>query len=269
MQMMTDRTSNLQSVDRVRHAQIMEILRTQPTALVKDLAERLDVSASTIRRDLDELESKGLVQRIFGGVVLESGNGQEPPFQVRQVTHSKEKDQIGKAAAGWVQDGEVVFIDGGTTTPFIIPYLIERNGITIITCGVNVATAIPINRNNISVILVGGVLNIQTQSITGPMALESLRIYGLKCDKAIIACTAVSAELGATNRTIERIPLKRMAMQISGETAFVADGAKIGKSALGNICPIDAIQVLFTDCSAPQEEVEHIRERGAKVVVAE
>jgi len=247
----------------------MEILRAQPTALVKDLADRLGASSSSIRRDLNELESIGLVQRIFGGVILDPGAAQEPPFQIRQVIYSKEKDSIGKAAAAWIQNGDVVFIDGGTTTPFIIPYLLGHLGITIITCGVNVATAIPDGKDNISVILVGGELLVKTQSISGPMALESLRIYALKCNKAIIACTAVSAELGATNRTLERIPLKRMAIEISNETAMVADGSKIGKGALGNICPIETLQLLFTDCSAPPKDLDRIRDCGVKVVVAD
>jgi DeoR/GlpR family transcriptional regulator of sugar metabolism len=194
---------------------------------------------------------------------------QELPFQIRQVIHSKEKNSIGKAAAAWVQNGDVVFIDGGTTTPFIIPYLLEHRGITIITCGVNVATAVPDGKDNISVILVGGELHVKTQSITGPMALESLRIFALKCNKAIISCTAVSADLGATNRTLERIPLKRMAIEISDETAIVVDGSKIGKDALGNIGPIETFQLLFTDRSAPPKELDRIRDCRVKVVVAD
>jgi DeoR/GlpR family transcriptional regulator of sugar metabolism len=253
----------------IRHIQIMEELRKDTAVIVRDLAQRLDVSESTVRRDLDELEGKGLVRRIFGGVVLNTDVIPEPPFHTRQITHSKEKDRIGKAAANWVRDGDVVFIDGGTTTPFIIPHLLDHKGLTIITCGVNVATAVPTIRDNISVILVGGSLHLETQSITGPMALESLRIYGLRCNKAIIACTAVSAELGATNRTLERIPLKRMAMEISQKTAFVADGSKIGKGALGIICPIDAVHVLFTDSSAPKQDLVRIHDCGVKVVVAD
>jgi DeoR family myo-inositol catabolism operon transcriptional repressor len=229
----------------------------------------LEVSESTVRRDLDEMVVKGLVRRIFGGVVLNSDVIPEPPFQTRQVTHRQEKDSIGRAAAAWVQDGDVVFIDGGTTTPFVIPYLLNHQNLTIITCGVNVATAIPIHRDNISVILVGGALHLETQSITGPMALESLRIYGLRCNKALVACTAVSAQLGATNRTLERIPLKRMAMEISQQTAILADGSKIGKGALGIISSMDAIHMLITDSTAPQEELDRIQECGVKVVVAD
>jgi DeoR/GlpR family transcriptional regulator of sugar metabolism len=252
----------------MRHLEIMEVLKKDTAINVSDLARLLHVSESTIRRDLDELEVKGLVRRIFGGAVLNTEVVPEPSFQTRQITHQSEKEAIGKAAAAWVRDGDVLFIDGGTTTPCIISHLLDHKDLTIITCGINVVTAIPTSHPGINVILVGGALHLETQSITGPMALESLRIYGLRCNKAIIACTAVSAERGATNRTLERIPLKRMAMEISHHTAVVADGSKVGKGALGIICPIDAVHVLFTDHSAPEEALERIQESGVRVVVA-
>lgn len=253
----------------IRHLQIMEALRKDTVIITRDLAKRLDVSESTIRRDVDELESNGLVRRIFGGVVLNTKVIPEPSFQTRQVTHRKEKERIGKVAAEWICNGDVVFIDGGTTTPFIIPNLLNHKDISIITCGLNIASAISPTSQNINVILVGGAVHLETQSITGPMALESLKIYGLRCNKAIIACTAISAELGATNRTLERIPLKRMAIEISQEMAIVADGSKIGKCALGIICPIDATHVLFTDGSAPKEDLARIRDCGVEVVLTD
>jgi DeoR/GlpR family transcriptional regulator of sugar metabolism len=252
----------------LRHTRIVEALRKDTAINVRDLARRLEVSESTVRRDLDELEEKGQVRRIFGGVVLNTDVIPEPSFHARQIIHRKAKDAIGRAVASWICDDDVLFIDGGTTTPFIIPYLMDRKGITIVTCGVNVATAIPPNHGGINVILVGGLLHVETQSITGPMAIESLRIYGLRCNKAIIACTAFSAEGGVTNRTLERIPLKKKGMEIAKQTAVVADGSKIGKNSLGIICPTTDVSMLFTDNSARREDLDLIRDSGVKVVVA-
>jgi DeoR family transcriptional regulator of aga operon len=129
--------------------------------------------------------------------------------------------------------------------------------------------AVLLTSSHISTIIVGGELNVESQSVTGPMALESLRIYGIRCDKAFIGTGGVSAKFGVTNRILERLPLKRMVMEISNEVAVVADGSKIGVVTLGHIAPIEAFQLLITDKSAPVEELEKIEAYGVKIKIAD
>jgi DeoR/GlpR family transcriptional regulator of sugar metabolism len=254
-------------VNRPRHVHILDILREESTVLVRDLAGRMDVSESTIRRDLDELEAQGLVRRIHGGAVLEVQSQTEPPFELRQISHKKEKDLVGRAAAELVRDGEVVFIDGGTTTQFIVPYLLEKENLTVVTCGLNIADALSSSRD-ISTIVVGGELHVESQSFAGPLTLEALQIYGIRCDRAFIGAGGVSAKHGVTNRILDRIPLKRKAMEISHKAAVVADGSKIGVVTLGLVAPIESIHHLITDKSAPERELREIAARGVKIKIA-
>jgi DeoR/GlpR family transcriptional regulator of sugar metabolism len=243
-----------QQIARVRHLNILNILKESPTESIKDLAARLNISSSTVRRDLDELEAQGLVRRVFGGAILEKQNWSEPPFEIRETLHSREKDRIACVAAELILDGDIIFIDGGTTTQFIVPYLSTKKNVTVVTCGLNVAYEL--NRlENITTFVVGGELHKDSHSISGALAVAMLDIYKFRFSKAFIAASAVSAEHGVTNRLLDRIQLKRKAMEISQQSIVLADGSKIGTVALGQIAPITDISTLVTGTSAPEQEM--------------
>ena len=257
-----------QQIPRVRHLNIMNILKESPTASIKELADRLGISQSTIRRDLDELEEKGLARRVFGGAILEKPFWNEPPFELRETLHSDEKDKIARCAADLIMDGDTVFIDGGTTTQFIVPHLVSKRNVTVITCGLNVAYEL--NRlENVTSFIVGGEIHTDSHSISGALALAVLDVYKIRCDKAFIAASAISAEHGVTNRILDRIPLKRKAMEISRQVIVLGDGSKIGTVALGQIAPITDFQILVTDTTAPEQEIAAIRAQGVDVRIAE
>lgn len=254
-------------ISRARHLNIINILKEQPTASIKDLAVMLQISQSTIRRDLDELEEQGYARRVFGGAILERQVGAEEPFELRETLHSAAKDAIARVAASFVEDGDTIFIDGGTSTQFLIKYLANLKDITAITCGLNVA--FELNKyDNISSFIVGGELHKDSHSISGALSLAVLDVYKIRCDKAFIAASAVSADHGVTNRILDRIPLKRKAMEISTKSILIADGSKIGTTAMGQIATLDEFDQLVTDSSAPTDEIEAIRATGLQVHVA-
>lgn len=257
-----------QQISRARHLNILTILKESPTVSIKELADRLAISQSTIRRDLDELEVQGFARRVFGGAILEKQNWKEPPFELRETLHSHEKDKIARYASDFILDGDTVFIDGGTTTQFIVPYLASKKNVTVVTCGLNVAYALNL-LENLTSIIIGGEIHTDSHSISGALALAVLDVYKIRCDKAFIAASAISAEHGVTNRILDRIPLKRKAMEISQKAIVLADGSKIGTVALGQIAPITDFYTLVTDASAPEQEIAAIRALGVDVRIAE
>jgi len=260
--------SDHQQIARVRHLNILNILKESPTESINDLAARLNISSSTVRRDLDELEAQGLLRRVFGGAILEKQNWSEPPFEIRETLHSREKDRIACVAAELILDGDIIFIDGGTTTQFIVPYLSTKKNVTVVTCGLNVAYEL--NRlENITTFVVGGELHKDSHSISGALAVAMLDIYKFRFSKAFIAASAVSAEHGVTNRLLDRIQLKRKAMEISQQSIVLADGSKIGTVALGQIAPITDISTLVTGTSATEQEINAIRAHGVDVRIAD
>jgi DeoR/GlpR family transcriptional regulator of sugar metabolism len=257
-----------QQISKARHLSILNILKESPTVSIKDLADRLNISQSTIRRDLDDLEAQGFARRVFGGAILEKQNWKEPPFEMRETLHSQAKNSISRCASDFILDGDTVFIDGGTTTQFIAPYLESKKNVTIVTCGLNIANQLN-SLSNLTTFIVGGEIHADSHSISGTLALAVLDVYKIRCDKAFIAASAVSAEHGVTNRILDRIPLKRKAMEISQQSIVLADGSKIGTVALGQIAPITDFSTLITDATAPENELAAIRALGVDVRIAE
>ena len=252
-----------------RQFQELEILREKPVALVRDMAARMAVSESTIRRDLTELETQGLVRRLYGGAVLEdqASDPEEPSLDVPRVSCQREKDLIGRTAAGMVADGDVIFLDGGTIAQAIVPHLFPRHDLTVVTCGLNIASALA-DAAHIHTIVIGGELDIESRCFVGPLATEAFQMYHLRCNKAFLGAGGVSAEHGITNRLLGRVALKRKALEIAQRTIVVAEGSKIGQTRMGFVCPMGAIDCLVTDASAPEDELARIRAQGVQVEVA-
>jgi DeoR family transcriptional regulator, fructose operon transcriptional repressor len=246
-----------------RQVQILNRLRADSSVRVRELASHFAVSESTIRRDLEELEKRNVLQRVYGGAVLDLPPGPAPAFTARAVASVDEKMQIGQLAAAWVKDGDVIFLDGGTTTQMIVPFLREHQRLTVVTCGLDIVAELA-QHAHISTIVTGGELHAGSRSFTGVMALGALETY-LRCDKAFITCGGVSARYGITNPILERIALKRKAMEISRQVAVIADGSKIGRVTLGHVAPMDAFQILFTNDSAPAKELQDIAALGVEV----
>jgi DeoR/GlpR family transcriptional regulator of sugar metabolism len=257
-----------QQYTRARHVNIVNLLKANPTMLIADMSGQLGVSQSTIRRDLEQLEDQGLVRRIFGAAVLENRDWNEPPFETRETLHPFEKEMVGMAAAELVEDQDVIFIDGGTTTEFMVPHLANKKGLTVITCGINIA--LRLNRlPGITTLMIGGQLQYDSHSMTGPLAVAILDIYSIRCKKAFISGGGVSAKFGLTNRLLDRIPLKRKAMDISEQSIVVVDGSKIGAVTLSKVAPLTAFHGLVTDSSADPDELDKIRAMGLSVSVAQ
>ncbi len=253
---------------KIRQEILRDLLKYTPAVLVKDLAQKFDVSESTIRRDLDELEAIGVIRRVHGGAILEGNFIEEEPFEVRNTTQRNEKSNVGKAAATIVENNTTIFIDGGTTTPFIVHHLSYKKHLVVVTVGLNIATRLA-SQPSIKTILLGGELHLETQTLAGNLSIQAIETCGLTFDLAFISAVGVSAEYGATNQLLDRIVQKQKAIELSRKVAVVVDGSKIGKTALAKIIAVDDIDTLITDSSARSDKLEAIRALGQEIIVAE
>jgi len=260
-------TMNHRSPSKHRHFELVRILRERPNADIEELVGLLKVSPATVRRDLAELEAKGMVHRVMGGAVLvEQLSSFEPTFDERAVSQAEAKRAIGAAAAGLVEDGDVLFVDGGTTAEYMIEHLRDLRDLTVITYGINIAVGLQGLRNCKS-ILVGGEIDAESHTVAGALAMDLLDHYGIRCTKAFICATAVSAASGATNHLLEIIPIKRKAMAISEISILVADGSKLGSVSMGRIGPLSSFRYVITNKGASPEELESMRACGPELLL--
>jgi DeoR/GlpR family transcriptional regulator of sugar metabolism len=250
-----------------RRQEILLLLEQKSRVSVDHLAVHFGVSRSSIRRDLSQLQEHGLLTRTYGGAVALNGtsaNGSgEAPFTERQVAHFAEKDRIGRAAAQHIAEGETIFIDGGTTTECMLPYLPDKR-ITVVTYGLNIINRLSSNQK-VTLIAIGGMLHRYSLTFSGILALNSIDAYNIRYDKTFMAASGVSTSAGITNASLEEIAIKRKAMAAGQQNILLVDASKIGAMRAGLIAPLQAAMRLITGRSASFTELEAIRALGVTV----
>ncbi|MBO0454678.1 DeoR/GlpR family DNA-binding transcription regulator [Candidatus Enterococcus murrayae] len=245
-----------------RRIKLLEAIENKQFISVSQLSEIFQVHETTIRRDLDELESQGLVVRIHGGVVPASIKNDEPVFEDRATENMLEKTRIGKHAAKYVKSGEAIILDSGTTTLQIAKTLNEMpqlQDITIITNDVNIASVLRSNRN-ITTIVTGGTLFHDSFMLNGQIANESLQ--QLSVDKAFIATPALNVEKGLTHFNELLIATKKNMIDAAAKKIVVTDHTKIGRRALYTFLPIDQIDLLITDNQTDKKLIDEMYKNG-------
>lgn len=246
---------------------IEEYIKEHKSVSLDELMEVFKVSKNTIRRDVQELVERDEFKKVYGGVAVkdEDQTAKLEPFQDRQVRHQKEKKIIAKAAAQFINDGDIIFIDSGTTTIELIEYLKGKN-VTVLTNNLDfILRALPFE--NLSVISTGGLLERKTNSFGSIKYIDFLNAYNIK--KAFMASTGVSLTNGVTNASPLESELKTAVVNRSIESYLLIDHNKFDKYGLMTYCTLDNIDYLITDQMPSQTYKEYIEANGIKLVLAE
>lgn len=247
-----------------RIEQIAEFIRRERNVTLDDICASFNISKSTLRRDLKDITRDGGIRKIYGGVTTE-GPSVQRPFEERHVTNPGAKSAIGEEAAKLVDDGDVIFIDTGTTTMYMADFLAHRQNLTIITNNIEVIRrALPFE--HIAVICLSGHLNRKLLSFTGGMAVTVLQNYNIT--KAFMATAGVSLEFGVTHSFFAELEIKQTAVARSQKIILLADSSKLGKVSLHTYCPLDHIHTLVTDTPPPGDYRAAMAENGAEILVA-
>lgn len=249
---------------------ITALVSTRQKVYVDELAEEFNVSPSSIRLDLAELESRELLKRTHGGAIATTKfQGrmvtQKSSLELRQVTQQVEKLAIGRAAADLIEDGDTLMIDGGSTTFHVARHLIDKRGLTIITNAVSLLShlaAIPDSR----IFVVGGLLEPRFEILVGDITVSALEQF--RTAKAILGIDGISIDVGlsVTDSAVAASKLKMM--QLSDRVIIVADHTKFDQVCLIPIAPLEKIDYLVTDSRVPINVVEAIRASGPTVILA-
>jgi DeoR/GlpR family transcriptional regulator of sugar metabolism len=249
-----------------RQEQIRRMVIDRGEATVTELCEAFDVSEATVRRDLDELASDGMLRRVHGGAERLTPETPEPPIFHRAHEYPHLKDNIGKAAAELVADGETVFLGSGSTVLAVAQHLKSRRSLTVITNSLPVINLLA-NGPNISLIVPGGLLRHSEQSLIGHITEQAIK--ELRADKVIMGIRAVHIERGLTNEYLPETMTDRAIVRLSNEIILVADHTKFNKVAAALVAPITVVQTVVTDSQISPEKVRELRRIGIDVVVAE
>jgi DeoR/GlpR family transcriptional regulator of sugar metabolism len=249
-----------------RFQKIQEIIRNNGEATVEELAETFGVSEMTIRRDLNTMVQKGLIERTHGGaVVTQDRNLLQSPILVRLYENVEEKRAIARTVAQMIKRNEKIYLAAGTTTYWVAREIADRCDLTIVTNSLPIVNLLAPSKD-LEVIVVGGFLRRNEYSLVGHFAENMVR--DLRLDKVIMGIGGIHPEHGLTNEYIHEVMMDRSYMNISDNIIVVADHTKIGRVGPSRTADLSAAKIVVTSHLAPQDMVDRIRERGLEVIMA-
>jgi DeoR family transcriptional regulator, aga operon transcriptional repressor len=247
-----------------RRQHILSLIQKEGRALVGDLSRDLGISQITVRKDLEYLQSRGLVQRTHGGALrIQSSALFDPSLQEKQKQHSQEKQRIAEAAAKMVEEGQCVMLDSGTTTTAIAHELRKFSQLTVITNAVNIAA--DLTRTNFEVILIGGSLRKNSFSLVGPLAEDVLQ--EMNADILFLGVDGFDAEVGLTTPNFLESRVNRAMVKAARRIIAVCDATKFGRRSLSRIVPPSAVHTVITDRNLPAQTAEALRAQNIEVIL--
>jgi len=209
-----------------REKEILDLLGENEYATVEYLARKMNISPSSIRRDLKNLEDRGLVNRSFGGVKIAEASGKHIPFSLRSHENSPQKKQIAKAAARLVHPGDVVFLDASSSAYFVAELLPAIGGITVVTNSVDVLSLL--SHYDIKVFCTGGSLSEENKgALVGGYALDFLKT--LHADIAFFSVQAVSSSGEFYDCYPDEVATRKWMMKNASRRVLLCDSSKLGK----------------------------------------
>jgi len=247
-----------------RRRRICELVRSEGRVTVDELARRFGISQVTIRADLATLENAGALTRTHGGALSAPG---DQPLDVKQLQHHAEKLRIGAAAADLIRDGETIILDSGSTTAEIARRIreLELKSVNVITNALNIA-ALLIDVPAVRLIMPGGILRRESNSLSGPMAESALT--ALQADRLYLGADGLDPKVGVMTPHLAEAQLNERMIAISRQVVVVADSSKLMRRNVSLIARVEQINLLITDRAAPTEAVEELRARGVEVRLA-
>jgi DeoR family transcriptional regulator, fructose operon transcriptional repressor len=260
-----------------RRAKIRELLSHKSTITISELVMAFGTSEMTIRRDLDELEARGVCQRIYGGAmslrVMEYPNSVYPTFASREQAQSREKTAIAQAGVSLVQPGDTIAIDSGTTAAYLAHALRTSSSITVISNSLGVLSQL-YDIPSINLVSPGGTLSLENMnsgggdlSFVGPITNTTLRSF--RPNKAFLGTSGITIKDGISNLGLFQAEIKRTLIDISEEVILITDHTKFGMASGFLVAGIQRFHKVITDILAPPKDVEMLRALGVEVILVE
>ena len=232
-----------------RQQKILAILEKKQTASIKELASTVFASEASVRRDISELENRGYVQRIYGGVVLSKYKNSVVPVDLRDGETSAAKELVARRAAELVFDGATVIMDASSTVRRIVKYLDHRKNITIITNNHRIFTET--TPPEITLYCTGGVYGKRNHDFSGPAAENYLR--SVSADIAFFSSQGISEDGEITDVSESETSIRRVMLSRAKKRIFLCDSSKIGVRKVFTLCKKEDIDLIICDKKLPWE----------------
>lgn len=250
--------------DRVQN--VLDYIQEHGSGQIKELAAQFCVSESTIRRDMDELVLKGLLERTHGGAIFPHRKSMfERVYDEKMSLQLEEKRRIAEAASKYVGEGDTILLDSGTTAYQLALCLAEKKGLTVITHDLYLAANVEFDPST-TVVLTGGIKRTNQKVLIGGMVEDF--ISDLRVDTAFLTADAISTTFGVSNTGFFEAGIKRNLVKAGKRVVLLADHTKFEVTASVKVCNLADIDWIITDRDLPQGELDELEARGAKIELA-
>jgi DeoR family transcriptional regulator, fructose operon transcriptional repressor len=251
-----------------RKSEILKILEQKGRIGVNELSTLFNSSRETIRRDLHEMEEKGLLKRTHGGAVFDSiysSTSPEFPVGVREIQMFKEKDAICKSAASFIKNGDSIFVDNSSTSLYLIQYIPEDFQITLITNSIKLLLeSMESKHANLMVICLGGFFNGSNLSTYGSISQKNAADF--YPNKSFMSCAGLRLPDQLTDSSILEVDTKRLMIERSQEVFILVDHTKFDRSGPFFLSNYSSIDYLITDPKAYPKNIAQLEKAGVKVI---
>ncbi len=245
-----------------RHDNLRELIRGSGVIRVEEICRRLRVSPATVRRDLNQLETAGAIRRVHGGAVSVESRLDEPLFDDKASIAAREKNRIAEAAMKFVETGDTIYLDGGSTVLEFARLLRERKNITVVTNSLRAAHELA--GRGPRLILIGGELRRLSQTIVGPLTRFTLQ--ELHVDKAFMGTIGFTMREGLTTTDPSEAFTKELVMSRARQVILLADSAKAGKVSFARAGRLENVHVLITDKQLDKDFAKELTKTGIKLI---
>ena len=249
-----------------RREKILEMLQEEGHVKVSDPGRIFRVSEVTIRQDLERLDKDGFIVREHGGAYLKSISSQVRSFTLQHRENMEQKILIGKKAAEFIQDGDTIILDSGTTITELAKNLINRKELTVITNALNIAMMLG-GESSLNVIMTGGEFKAPTLSLTGEKAAAFFS--NLHVDKLFLATAGIFLKAGLTYPSISDLVVKKAMIDAADTIYLLADSSKIDKSSLASLGALSLVDYLITDRGLQDKHRQLFKDHDIEYIIAE
>jgi DeoR/GlpR family transcriptional regulator of sugar metabolism len=248
-----------------RKEKILELIKEDGAAKVIDLARIFKVTEVTIRQDLEKLEKGGLITRGHGGAYLKDVESQVRSVSLMHQENMDKKAMIAERCLGFIESGDTIILDSGSTTTELAKRLKGMKNLTVITNALNIALMLGAE-SGIEVIVTGGEFKPPTLSLTGQKAADFFK--GLNVQKLFLATAGISLKAGLTYPSISDIVVKKAMIDAAETTYLLADSTKIGKSAFASLGALSLIDCIITDIGIEEKHKQVFQDNEIELIIA-
>src|ERR1700744_5672043 len=249
-----------------RRDKILELLKEDGSAKVIDLARIFKVTEVTVRQDLEKLEKDGLVTREHGGAFIKDIQAQVSSFSLSHNENMDKKELIAAKCMEFIESGDSIILDSGSTTTEIAKLLKGFKNLTVITNALNIAMMLG-TEPGIELIVTGGEFKPPTLSLTGQKAADFFK--GINVQKLFLATAGLSLKAGLTYPSISDIVVKKAMIDAAETTYLVADSTKIGKSSFASLGALSLINYVITDPDISERDRQIFRDNEIELILAD